>query len=177
VTTFFGFLLDEDINASVRLMSDLSDFVEDPVSCLLRLFPFCKAPVVIFVAVALDVQKTTCKGARAGRGKKDEMQTKDVEKSSPVPTSDSTKQGAQTPAKKSSRGGSNSSTESLTKCVQGGKNAKSNVTSGVTSKGSSPASSASPSPSRTRRSVIEDPSTEQTNKGVTSQDTASNAKE
>ena len=47
----------------------------------------------------------------AGRGKKDEMQTKDVEKSSPVPTSESTKQGIQTPAKKSSRGGSNSSTE------------------------------------------------------------------
>ena len=47
----------------------------------------------------------------AGRGKKDEIQIKDVDKSSVVPTNEASKQGAQTPAKKSSRGGSNSSTD------------------------------------------------------------------
>lgn len=50
--TTFGFLFDVDVVASVKLMSDLSDFVEDPVSCLLRRFPFCKDPGVVFDVVA-----------------------------------------------------------------------------------------------------------------------------
>jgi hypothetical protein len=44
IVTTFDFLAEGQARESVKLLSDLSDFVEDPVSCLLRLFPFCKAP-------------------------------------------------------------------------------------------------------------------------------------
>ena len=47
----------------------------------------------------------------AGRGKKDDIPAKDVEKSINVITSESEKLGSQTPGKKNVRGGSSSSTE------------------------------------------------------------------
>jgi hypothetical protein len=46
-----------------------------------------------------------------GRGKKEDMQAKEAEKNATVTASDPVKLGVQTPAKKNSRGGSNSSTE------------------------------------------------------------------
>ena len=66
---------------------------------------------------------------------------------------------------------------SLTKGTQGGKTPKSNTSCASTSKGASPVSSASPSPSRTRKSALDDPSSEQTNKGLSSQEAGTNAKE
>ena len=54
----FDFLLD---GVSDALISDLSDFVEEPVSCLLRrCFPFCKGVVVTVVAAPADVPVSKC---------------------------------------------------------------------------------------------------------------------